>query len=386
MKSAATIEVNFQKGITLAQDNGDKDDTAIATIPPRAFQIGLVAAATVGFLWLIAPFSGAILWAVIVTILFSPLNAALLRGLPGRRNTAALIALLVIVAVLVVPAILLGKALVEELGELLSHAGMAGFDPGRAIATVQSFLPEWAHRWLSDLGLGDLGLADPETLRQRITRGLAGGLQAIAPQILNVGQGALGLFLTLGVMLYLTFFLLRDGRGIAERIERALPLPALQRRRLLSEFVSVVRATVKGSMTIAVVQGGIGGFTFWMLGLPGALLWGLAMGVFSLFPAVGTGFIWVPASIYLLATGAVWKGVILFLCGFFVISTIDNVIRPILVGRDTQMPDYIVLISTLGGFNLFGFNGFVLGPVIAALFLSVWDIFGRGVQDEAENS
>jgi predicted PurR-regulated permease PerM len=138
-------------------------------------------------------------------------------------------------------------------------------------------------------------------------------------------------------------------------------------------------------MTIAVVQGGIGGFTFWMLGLPEPCSGGWPWGSFSLFPAVGTGFIWVPASIYLLATGAVWKGVILFLCGFFVISTIDNVIRPILVGRDTQMPDYIVLISTLGGFNLFGFNGFVLGPVIAALFLSV-RIFGRGVQDEAENS
>ena len=103
----------------------------------------------------------------------------------------------------------------------------------------------------------------------------------------------------------------------------------------------------------------------------------MAMGVFSLFPAIGTGLVWVPMTIYLLATGAIWQGSILFLCGFFIISSVDNVVRPILVGRDARMPDYVVLVATLGGFELMGFNGFVIGPVIAALFMVTCDIFGN---------
>ena len=106
------------------------------------------------------------------------------------------------------------------------------------------------------------------------------------------------------------------------------------------------------------------------------------MGVFSLFPAIGTGLIWVPVSLYLLATGAVWEGITLALCGFFVISSVDNLVRPVLVGRDARMPDYLVLIATLGGFELMGFNGFVVGPVIAALFMAVWELFGSEQPDE----
>ena len=111
--------------------------------------------------------------------------------------------------------------------------------------------------------------------------------------------------------------------------------------------------------------------------LPGALLWGVAMGVFSLFPAIGTGLVWVPVTIYLLATGSIWQGSVLFLCGFFIISSVDNLVRPILVGRDARMPDYVVLVATLGGFELMGFNGFVIGPVIAAMFLAVFEILDR---------
>ena len=103
----------------------------------------------------------------------------------------------------------------------------------------------------------------------------------------------------------------------------------------------------------------------------------VAMGIFSLVPAIGTGIVWVPVAIYLLATGAVWQGIILTLCGIFIIGMVDNLLRPILVGKETRMPDYLVLISTLGGLGIFGLNGFLIGPVIAALFLAAWDIFGK---------
>jgi predicted PurR-regulated permease PerM len=336
----------------------------------RAFPLSLLVIATLAFLWLVEPFSGAILWAVIAAVLFEPLNARLLRAMPRRRNTAALGTLLVIIGVVVVPAMLLGAALLREATGLYARVRSGQIDLGRLFVDVQSHLPSWARNWLADVGLGDMG-----GLRAKLSQGLASGFQTVAAQILNIGQGTFGLFLALGVMLYLTFFLLRDGHDLAARIERALPLSAAQHSVLVAKFVAVIRATIKGSLIVAILQGTTGGVVFWALGIPGALLWGVAMGVFSLFPAIGTGLIWVPVTIYLFATGAIWQGAVLGACGFFIISSVDNIVRPILVGHDARMPDYIVLIATLGGIELMGFNGFVAGPVIAALFLAAWEVF-----------
>ncbi|GAA0743530.1 AI-2E family transporter [Sphingomonas sp. ABOLD] len=336
----------------------------------RAFPLSLLGGVTLAFLWLVTPFSGAILWAVIAAVLFDPLNARLVRAMPGRRNVAILVTLLAIIALFVVPAMLLGGALVAEAKGLYARVQGGDIDVVRLVADLQRHLPAWARHWLADIGLGDIN-----GVRATLSRGLADGFQAVAARIVRIGQGTLGFFLQLGVMLYLTFFLLRDGRAIAARIERALPVERTQRVILVARFVTVIRATIKGSLIVAALQGITGGLIFWALGIPGALLWGVAMGFFSLFPAIGTGLIWVPMTLYLLATGAVWQATLLFACGFIIISSVDNVVRPILVGHDAQMPDYIVLIATLGGFELMGFNGFVVGPIIAALFLAAWEAF-----------
>jgi predicted PurR-regulated permease PerM len=125
------------------------------------------------------------------------------------------------------------------------------------------------------------------------------------------------------------------------------------------------------------VQGALGGFIFWALDIPGPVLWGVVMTVLSLIPIVGASLIWLPVGLYLLATGATTDGIILIAFGAIVIGLVDNILRPILVGRDTKMPDYLILLSTLGGFSVFGMTGFVLGPLIAALFLTFWEIFTR---------
>lgn len=338
----------------------------------RPFSVSLVVAATLAFLWLVTPFSGAILWAVIAAVLFDPLNARLLDAMPRRRNSVALITLAIIVIVVVVPVLFLGAALVEEAGAFFARIRNGEIDLGRLFAETQHHLPDWARGWLAEVGLSDVG-----GIRVKMGQGLAHSFQAIAAQILNVGQGTIGFLLSLGVMLYLTFFLLRDGRELAVRVGRALPLTPDQHDILVAKFVMVIRATIKGSLIVAIIQGTIGGLVFWMLSIPGALLWGVAMGFFSLFPSIGTGLIWLPVAIYLLATGSVWQGSMLFLCGFLVISTVDNLVRPILVGRDARIPDYLVLVTTLGGFELIGFNGFVIGPVIAALFLAAWEMSAR---------
>ena len=147
------------------------------------------------------------------------------------------------------------------------------------------------------------------------------------------------------------------------------------KRHLFAKFTTVVRATVKGNIAVAAMQGALGGAIFSFLDIQGALLWGFVMAFLSLLPAVGAGLIWAPVAIYFLLTGSLWQGITLIAFGVLVIGLVDNVLRPILVGKDTQIPDYVVLISTLGGMVLFGLNGFVIGPVIAAIFIAAWDLF-----------
>jgi len=122
-------------------------------------------------------------------------------------------------------------------------------------------------------------------------------------------------------------------------------------------------------------QGALGGFAFWFLGIHAPLLWGVLMAFLSLLPAIGAGLVWLPVAMYLLASGAVWQGISLILYGVLVIGLVDNILRPFLVGKDTKLPDYVVLISTLGGIEVFGLNGFVIGPLIAAIFMVTWEIF-----------
>ena len=137
------------------------------------------------------------------------------------------------------------------------------------------------------------------------------------------------------------------------------------------------RATVKGTLIVGIVQGMLGGIMFSILGIQGAVFWGAVMIFFSILPAVGSALVWAPAAVVLAVKGAWIKAVVLTLFGVLVIGLIDNILRPLLVGRDTKMPDWLILLSTLGGLGVFGLSGFVIGPIIAAMFLSVWAMFAE---------
>lgn len=330
----------------------------------------LLGLATLAFIWLVLSFFSAILWAVVAAILFAPMQRGLVKKWPGHVNLAAIATLFTLIAVVIIPMIILGGLLLQEATTLYNGIQSGRIDFSAYFLQVQSALPEWATQQLDRLGLTNV-----EAIRDKIGSGLAASLDTLATQALNIGQRAFSFFVSLGVMLYLTFFLLRDGPFLSALVVDAIPLHSVQRRALAQKFIAVVRATIKGNMIVAIVQGGLGGMIFWGLGIGGAILWGVSMAFFSLLPAVGTGLVWVPVAIYLFATGATVKAGILVFCGVFVIGMVDNVLRPILVGRDTRMPDYVVLISTLGGLELFGLSGFIIGPVIAALFLAVWEIF-----------
>src|SRR5690606_26393642 len=249
---------------------------------------------------------------------------------------------------------------------------------GRYLQQVFEALPPWAAGILERFGILDLG-----DLWERLSAGLMKGGQFLATRAASIGQNTFQFIVQMFVMLYLLFFLLRDGDEIARRIRAAVPLGPEQRQGLFRKFTQVIRATVKGNVVIAVLQGVLGGLIFWLLGIHAALFWAVVMAILSLLPAVGTALVWGPVAIYFIATGSVWQGIVLVAYGILVIGLVDNVVRPILVGKDTKMPDYIVLISTLGGLAVFGVNGFVIGPLIAALFMVAWSIFAAPRTGEA---
>lgn len=331
----------------------------------------LLVAVTILFGALLQPFFGAILWAAIIAILFYPIQRRYAHKFGDHRNLLALSTLSLCTVIVIVPLLILVFSLVAEVS-----AQYARVSDGNTQTAAVSFdkLNETfpiVQRMLDRFGI------DFDSLRQQLTNaGMQAG-QYIAKQALAIGQNTAQFVLSLVIMLYLTFFFLRDGERLVQLLIKALPLGNTRERALFDKFAQMTRATVKGNLVVAMVQGALGGFIFWMLDIQGALLWGVVMAVLSLLPAVGAGLIWGPVAAYLLFTGAVTQGIILIAFGAGVIGLVDNVLRPILVGRDTKLPDYMVLISTLGGIALFGINGFVLGPLVAALFIAFWDIFIR---------
>ena len=329
----------------------------------------LVAAVSLAFAWVLWPFFGAILWGTILAIVFAPFHRRMLKSL-GRRTLAGLATVTLVLLIVILPLILVGALLLQEALGVYERFQSGELNFGRYFEQVLGAAPSWISDWLGDLGLIDFG-----SLTDRLSTAFVQGGQLIAAKALNIGQNTFDFIVNLCIVLYLLFFLLRDGDYLAQRIRGAIPLHAGHQRELFNSFTTVIRATVKGTVVVAIVQGALGGFIFWFLGVHAPVLWAVVMAFLSLLPAVGSALVWVPVALYLLVTGAVWKGSVLIIFGVLVIGLVDNLLRPILVGKDTKMPDYVVLIATLGGMAIFGINGFVIGPVVAAMFMAVWDIF-----------
>jgi predicted PurR-regulated permease PerM len=337
----------------------------------RTFAAALIAI-TIVFGWAIWPFAGAILWSVVAAIMFTPLNRRITEQLRGRPSLAAAVTLLVFTAAVVIPAILLTSFLLDRAAGIYTGIRSGQIDIGRTFLQVQAAMPGWLLRLLARLGITDLA-----SLRETLSAGVATRLQILTSGAVAIGQGAASFLLALAVVLYLTFFLLRDGQRLAAGISPYVPLAPADRSMFSARFVEVIRATVVGGILVGVAQGVLGGMVMALLGVPNAALWAVLMALSSLLPAVGTGLVWVPVSLFLLATGSTWQGIIMALSGLFLIGSVDNVLRPILIGRRTKMPDFLVLVATLGGLASFGFNGLLMGPVAAALFLSGWQTIRR---------
>ncbi|HTF95360.1 MAG TPA: AI-2E family transporter [Cellvibrio sp.] len=327
---------------------------------------------SVAFFIVLKPFFGTIFWACAITIIFYPMHLKLMAKFKNRPNTTALITLTACILIVVLPVTILISSVVSEGADLYKKLESGEVNPGQYIEQIRTAFPG-AQQTLERFGV-DIAKVKDSALSATMASG-----KWLAQNALSIGQNTFKLLLNICLMLYLLFFLLRDGQYLLELLIRALPLGDDRERLLFAKFSEVTRATIKGNLVIAIIQGTLGGLIFWILGIPAALLWGVVMAVFSLIPAIGPAIIWLPVSIYLFATGESVKAFILVGVGAGVIGLIDNLVRPILVGRDTKLPDYVVLLSTLGGLGVFGMNGFVIGPLVAALFIAFWGIFIREV-------
>ena len=261
----------------------------------------LVAVISLAFAWILWPFSGAILWAIIIAILFAPMYRRLSRAMGPRRNLAALAMVLVIVSIVIFPLALIGALVVQEARGLYDGIQSGELDLGRSLQQIIGALPSWAPDLLNRFGLTNLG-----SVLERLSAVLMKGGEFFATQAVNIGQNTLDFILSLGIMLYLLFFLLRDGEELSRRLREAIPLRPEQQRALFEKFAMTIRATVKGDILVAIVQGALGGIIFWILEIRAALLWAVLMALLSLLPMVGAALVWLPVAIYLMSTGAVW--------------------------------------------------------------------------------
>lgn len=330
----------------------------------------LLMAVSVAFIYIISPFFGAVFWGIVLAIVFTPINQRLLKAMPGRKNTAALLTLILCLVMVILPLTMISGALLQQATTVYQNMSTGELNFGAYFRQIVGALPAWVVRILQRFGLADFA-AVQETISLAMTQ----GSRFIAAQAVIIGQNTFDFLVGLGIMLYLLYFLLRDGIMLTERIKQALPMSPQNLHYLFEKFTTVIRATFKGNLIVAAVQGALGGLLFSVMGIGGALLWGVLMAFLSLLPAIGASLVWGPVAIYLLATGAIGKGVLMIAFGILVIGLVDNILRPMLVGKDTRLPDYIVLISTVGGMALFGLSGFVIGPMVAALFMASWTIF-----------
>jgi predicted PurR-regulated permease PerM len=341
--------------------------------------LAMLVLVTAVFFYLLKPFFGAVFWACVIGLLFYPLQQRFLKLWKNRSNLAALSTLVVCITIGIIPTLFVLASFFQEGAGLYQRLESGDLNLGQRLEQVRDAFP--AAQVLMDRFNLDL-----DNFKEQLSNAAITASQFIARNAVQFGQDTVQWFVSLGLMLYLAFFMLRDGSDLVALLARALPLGDEREKLLFSKFAEVTRATVKGNLVVAVVQGSLGGIAFWILGIPAPLLWGVVMTFLSLIPMVGAGLIWAPVAIYLFAVGDWGQGLFLTIFGAVVIGLVDNFLRPLLVGRDTKLPDYLVLLSTLGGFVLFNINGFVIGPLLAALFVAFWEIFIRDFNTPGDTS
>jgi len=337
------------------------------------FFLALIISLTIAMMYLVRPFFYPIFWAAVIAIMFYPHYLWLNNHLRSASLSAGIM-ITVVVLTIFIPLALVTTLLVNQSISLYDNLSQHNF-----VEDVQN----WATYLANTPAAPYL-----ETLRTdwpKYVSDLSGWLnQYVFAGLKSITQNSLNFFFLLFIMLYSLYYFFRDGDQMVLRLMHLSPLGDKYEKMLFERFTSTARATIKGTVLIGLVQGALGGILFAITGIPEAFLWGLIMAILSILPALGTALIWLPAGIIMLITGAFWQGLTILLVGMFVISLVDNLLRPVLVGKDTEMHPLLVLFATLGGIALFGITGFVIGPVIASLYLAIMSIYDHYYRNELE--
>ncbi len=341
-----------------------------------AFVLLLVLGVSLLFLAVAWPFLMPLLLGALLAGLCTPLYRWVTRSLGGRKSLAAVLTLLILF-------VLVAGPLSAFLGVVVRQAFSIS---NEALPWVQQHLGGAsafnAHDWLVQRFPSLAGYVPQQ---EQIVGGAAELAKATGAYLVGgatqLTASTATFLLNLFVMLYAMFYFLRDGSDILEKILYYTPLSHGDEVRVLERLRSVTRATIKGTIVIGMIQGTLAGLGFWAAGLGGAAFWGTVMAVLSIVPGIGGALVWVPAVIYLFVVGQTLKATLLLIWCSAAVGTIDNMLRPKLVGKDAKMPDLLILIGTLGGLFFFGFIGFIIGPLVCGLFLTVWDIYGTTFKD-----
>ncbi len=338
--------------------------------------LGLLALVSVGVYPVIKIFIIPVILATTFTTLFYPLYKRLLVLFGGKRPLASITACLILFLCLVIPSYIVMHMVVIEMMRfyhtaepMLREAVEQGSD-SRLFVAVRGFPPL---RWLEATDINLVTLFG-DTMKN---------LLALTSKLINkTSAGFFGLFTTVIIMLFTMFYFFMDGEALVRRIKFLSPLRDDYEDLIISRFLLISRATVLGTVIIGITQGTLGALTLLAFGIKSWLLWGVVMVFLSLIPMVGAWMVLIPAGLFQLATGSIWQGIGILVVSMVVISNIDNFIRPRLVGKEAKLHDLIIFFSSLGGIAAFGVMGFIVGPVIAALFISVLDIYSTEFEQQ----
>jgi len=339
----------------------------------QVFFFSLLIVTTATFFWVLGSYLMPVFWALVIAVVFYPLYLRLERMTGGRSSLASILAIGAVILTVVLPLMIVGGMIVQQSLEVYQgiNQNSEKFNGSSLLNRTDEFVA-----YLEPYGISQ------EAVSERLREWLARGSQILASSLLTIGQMTFSLVISTFIMLYLLFFFFRDADKLQQTLIYYLPIGNVYEKRLFKRFTETSRAVMKGTIAIAVLQGFLGGLTFWIVGVTNPVLWGVAMAILAIIPAVGPAFVWLPASIILLTTGSIWEGVTIMVVGILLVSLIDEFLRPILIGRGSKMPDSITLLATIGGLATFGISGFMVGPIIAAFFLSLWVMFGERYHKE----
>lgn len=333
----------------------------------RFFIFAFALAAITYYFWVvIRVFAYPLFWAAVIAAISYPFYQKINTKIK-RQNLSVAITIILVTIIILIPVTILGTLVLKE---SINLYGLINDNSSQISESLRHTLDTIKNNpYMSKLHINE------DMITARITEVGQTSLRFILNSIKDFTQNSLTFVVMFILMLYALFFFLRDGEKFLKKVIHLCPLGDKYELMLYQQFTSTARATLKGTVIVGIIQGILGGIMFWIAGIPGALIWGIIMTILSILPGIGCALAWLPAAIILILLGDVWQGVMIILVGTLLIGTIDNLLRPFLVGKDIRMHELLIFFSTLGGIVVFGASGFIIGPIIASLFVALWNIY-----------